>query len=395
MKNYHITAMNQEGKQFNDVIFAEDPQDLVQQIKTKQLYLLDYKEGRSKSDSIVRLKTKSIVIFCRQLGTMVSSGISIIQSLDMLQSKADNAKSKKIFSNIYEEVQKGNSLSQAMEMQKGAFPELLINMIVAGEVGGTLDQSLTRMASHYDKDLKLNNKIRTASVYPIILGVVSLAVVLLLVTFVLPSITSMFPSEDLPGTTKFLLNFSAFILNNYITILVSIFVIFTVSNILLKMKPIRYAVDKAKLRIPMVSKLLRTIYSARAARAMSSLYSSGVQTLDMLDTTAKILNNTYLEDLFYQVMNEVSKGELISKSIENTQEFDPMFPSMLFIGEEAGALETILNSTADYFDDEADSAIARLIALLEPIMLVFLGFVIGFIVVSIITPIFQMYKSIG
>ena len=282
-----------------------------------------------------------------------------------------------------------------MEMQNGAFPDLLINMVVAGEVGGSLDRSLQQMAGHYDKELKLNNKIRTASIYPAVLGVISVSVVLMLVTFVLPTITSMFPAENMPATTKVILAISDFLIENYIVIIATIIVLFVGLRIALNIKEIRITYDMLKLRLPVVGPLLRTIYSARTARAMSSLYSSGVQTLSMIETTAKVIGNTFLEDLLYVVMNDVSKGELISKSIQDTKEFDPMLSSMIYIGEESGSLGDILSSTADYFDDEADSAIQRMIALLEPAMLVILGVMIGFIVVSIIQPIFTMYQSIG
>jgi len=395
MKSYHITAVDSKGKTIEDIISAESTQEMIQLIKNKQLFLLEYKEGISSSDSITKLKIKSLVVFCRQLGTMIASGIPIIQSLDMLQSKADNGKARQIFRNIYEEVQKGNTLSKAMQMQRGAFPELLTNMVVAGEMGGTLDQSLKRMSEHYEKEQKLNNKIKTASIYPAILGIVSVGVILMLVTFVLPTITNMFPAENIPWTTKIILGFSDFITSNWIAILAVLLILFVGGNIALKITSVRIQFDKLKLYLPIFGTLNSTIYSARAARAMASLYSSGVQTIDMLETTSRVLNNAYLEDKFFSVVEEVTKGELISKAIQNTGEFDTMLSSMIFIGEESGSLGDILNSTADYFDNEADSALARMIAMMEPIMLITLGVIIGFIVVSIIQPIFQMYESIG
>jgi type IV pilus assembly protein PilC len=395
MKSYHITAVDAKGKTIEDIVSADSTQDLVQLIKGKQLFLLDYKEGISSSDSITKLKMKSLVVFSRQLGTMIAAGIPIIQSLDMLQSKADNSKARQIFRNIYEEVQKGNSLSKAMQLQKGAFPELLSNMVVAGEMGGTLDQSLRRMSEHYEKEQKLNNKIRTASIYPAILGVVSVAVILMLVTFVLPTITGMFDPENIPWTTRIILGFSNFVTTNWVAILATLFMLIVGFRLALKIPKVKIEFDKMKLYLPIFGRLNSTIYSARAARAMASLYSSGVQTIDMLETTSRVLNNAYLEDKFYGVIEEVTKGELISKAIQNTGEFDTMLSSMIFIGEESGSLGEILNSTADYFDNEADSALARMIAMIEPIMLIVLGVIIGFIVVSIIQPIFQMYESIG
>ena len=181
MKTFNVTVLDDKGNTIKDIYHSETEQDLIQAVKAKQLYLLDYSEQTVVSETVSKLKLKSVVIFCRQLGTMISAGIPIIQALEMLRNKSDNAKSYRIFDRLYEDVQKGNSLSKSMEMQKGAFPSLLINMVIAGELGGTLDGSLMRMANHYEKELKINSKIRASSLYPIILGIVSLAVILLLV----------------------------------------------------------------------------------------------------------------------------------------------------------------------------------------------------------------------
>ncbi len=395
MKSYHITAVDSNGRTIEDIITAENDQELTQIIKSKALFLLEYKEGVSTSDSLTKLNLKSIVVFCRQLGTMVGAGIPIVQALDMLQSKAVNKKARQVFRNIYEEVQKGNSLSKAMQLQRGAFPELLTNMVMAGELGGTLDKSLGRMSVHFEKEQKLNNKVKSASIYPAILGVVSVSVVLMLVTFVLPTITGMFPSENLPWTTALILGFSNFITQNYISIIGTILISIVGFRLLLNVRSVKIQVDKLKLLLPIFGPLNQTIYSARCARALASLYASGVQTIEMLETTSRVLNNTYLEDSFSDVITDVSKGEYISKAIAATGSFDPMLSSMIYIGEESGSLGDILNSTADYFDDEADAALQRMISMFEPIMLIVLGVIIGFIVVSIIQPIFQMYESIG
>ena len=395
MASYLVTAIDGRGKTVQEVISADTIQELNQTVKGRNLYLLEYKESKSVSTSVTKLKVKSLVIFSRQLSTMIKAGIPIMQSLDMLQGKADNPKSRKIYRNVYEEVQKGNSLSDAMMVQKGAFPELLINMVQAGELGGTLDESLSRMSEHFEKEAKLSNKVKSASIYPAILGFISVAVVLLLVTFVLPTITSMFDPANMPWTTKILLTISDFILDNWIAI-IGVLVFFIVAfKLALNIREFKIQFDKLKLFMPIFGKLNQTVYSARAARAFSSLYSSGVQTLDMIETTGRVLGNAYLEEMFKDVITAVSRGEYISKAIQDTQSFDPMLSSMIFIGEESGSLGEILNSTADYFDNEADSAIQRMISMIEPVMIIVLGVIIGFIVISIIQPIFQMYGAAG
>ncbi len=395
MKTFQVTSMTRLGKKSNNIFSFANDDDLKKMMKEKELYLIDYREINPKEVMGKKLNTKSLVVFARQLSTMIAAGIPIIQALDMLQSKADNKRTREVFRNIFETVQKGNSLSESMMAQRGAFPDLLTNMVLAGELGGTLDQSLLRMSVHFEKEAKLASKIKSASIYPSILGGVSVVVVLLLVTFVLPSITSMFDPSLMPASTKFILAISNFLINNWLGIIIGLIFLIVLIRFSLKIKSVKIEVDKMKLRLPVIGKLNRTVYSARCARAFASLYSSGVQTLDMIETTGKVLNNTYLEEKFQTVLEGVSRGDLISQAIENTEEFDNMLSSMLFIGEESGSLGDILISTADYFDDEADAALQRMIAMIEPIMIIVLGIIIGFIVVSIIQPIFTMYGSIG
>lgn len=395
MKTFQVTSMTRQGKTSNIVFSSASEEDLKKTMKEKNLYLIDYREINPKEVLGKKLSVKSLVIFSRQLSTMIAAGIPIIQALDMLQSKADNKRSREIYRSIFEDVQKGNSLSDSMFAQRGAFPDLLTNMVRAGELGGTLDQSLSRMSTHFEKEAKLASKVKSASIYPAILGVVSVTVVLLLVTFVLPTITSMFDQSQMPWSTKIILGFSNFLLDNWLWLIIGLFFLVVGFRFSLKISSVRIAVDRFKLRLPIFGKLNRTVYSARCARAFASLYSSGVQTLDMIETTGSVLNNAYLKTKFDNVLEGVSRGDLISQAIERTNEFDPMLSSMIFIGEESGSLGDILSNTADYFDNEADSALQRMVSMIEPIMIIVLGLVIGFIVISIIQPIFTMYGSIG
>ncbi|HAM62270.1 MAG TPA: type II secretion system F family protein [Erysipelotrichaceae bacterium] len=395
MRTYRYVAVDINGKQIKDVMNVESPEQLMSEIKGKSLYCVSYEEIPEMETKTGKLKLKSLVVFCRQLGTMLTAGIPVTQALDMIQSKADSKKAKKVFANVYEEVQKGNSLSHAMQLQEGLFPSLLVNMVMAGEAGGTLDISVARMADHFDKEHKLNNKVKGAMTYPIILLVVALAVVLILVTFVLPTITQMFDEKSMPWTTKMLLGFSGFVIHQWWVILLVIVGSIFLIRYLLRMPAFRLWFDKLILFMPIVGKLNQTIYSARCARTFASLYLSGVPALDMLMITGKVLNNKYLEKMFDDVIAGVSRGEFISTAIAQTMAFDPMLSSMIFIGEEAGALGDILSKTADYFDNESDAAIARMVALMEPAMIVVLGVIVAFIVVSIMQPMFAVYDTIG
>lgn len=392
---FRYTAVDASGNTVIDTINADSSEDLLSIIHTKNLFCIDYEELGVNMVTASKLKLKSLVIFCRQLGTMLNAGIPISQSLHNIQDKADSPRARKVFSQLYEDVQKGNSLSIAMQLQPGMFPSLLVNMILAGEAGGTLDTSMNRMADHFDKEMKLSNKIKAALVYPIILSVLAISVVLVLVTFVLPTITNMFPADQMPATTKIILAFSGFVIHQWYIILIFLAVVIVGGRFALRLPDVKYELDRILLQMPVIGKLNRTIYSARCARTFASLYLSGVQALDMIEITGKVLGNTFLMRRFDEVMSLVSRGEYISKAIENTGSFDPMLSSMLYIGEESGSLGEILSKTADYFDGESETALQRMVALIEPAMLVIMGVIIAFIVISIMQPIFTMYNSVG
>ncbi|NTW96050.1 MAG: type II secretion system F family protein [Erysipelotrichaceae bacterium] len=392
---FRYTAVDSSGNTITDTLSADSPEHLMAQIHAKNLFCMGYEEIGVNTATAAKLNTKSLVIFCRQLGTMLNAGIPISLALHLIQDKVDNLRAKKVFSQLYEDVQKGNSLSIAMQLQPGMFPNLLVNMILAGEAGGTLDSAMNRMADHFDKENKLQNKIKQALVYPVILSVISVLVVLVLVTFVLPTITNMFDAKLMPPTTKFLIGVSSFLIHQWYIVLIGLVVLIVGIKLLFSMPAFKYEYDRILLHMPIIGKLNRTIYSARCARTFASLYLSGVQALDMIEITGKVLGNSFLVKRFDEVITSVSRGEFISKAIAETKSFDPMLSSMLYIGEESGSLGDILLKTADYFDGESETALQRMIALIEPLMLVIMGVIIAFIVISIMQPIFTMYNTLG
>ena len=392
MKLYKITALDASGKRFTDISAMESPDEIFSMIKERSMFLIDYKVIRKTNKS--KLKTRDLIVFSRQLSAMILAGVSILKGINIIQQRSGTPAVKKIYGKIAQEIQRGNSLSSAMRKQGGIFPDILINMVAAGESSGTLDRSLSIMSTHFEKEMKLKNKVKSASTYPIILAVVAVSVVLILVTFVLPSITKVFPPDNLPFLTKMLMSLSKFILSRWYVLIAILFALITGFAFLLSVPSFRIQYDHMLLKIPVIGKLNRTIYSARCARSFASLYLSGIQTLPMIEATGRILNNTYIENMFAEVAVRVSHGEYISEAIDRLNVFEPMLSSMINVGEETGALGDILVSTADYFDEEADAALTKMVALLEPVMLIVMGVVVGVIVVSIVQPMFQMYDYI-
>jgi len=370
----------------------ESPEEIFTMIKERSMFLINYRVVRKTSKS--KLKTRDLIVFSRQLSAMILAGVSILKGINIIQQRSSTPAVKKIYGKIAQEIQRGNSLSSAMKKQGGVFPDILINMVAAGESSGTLDRSLAIMSTHFEKEMKLKNKVKSASTYPIILAVVAVSVVLILVTFVLPSITKVFPPERMPFLTKMLMGVSHFITARWYVLIAIVFGLITGFTFMLTVPAFRIQYDRFLLKIPVIGKLNRTIYSARCARSFASLYLSGIQTLPMIEATGRILNNTYIENMFAEVAVRVSHGEYISEAIDRLNVFEPMLSSMINVGEETGALGDILVSTADYFDEEADAALTKMVALLEPIMLIVMGVVVGVIVVSIVQPMFQMYDYI-
>lgn len=393
MKSYQVKALDKNGKIIKNIVTLDREEDVFSLLKENEQLLIDIKRVNKANRN--KLKNVELIIFTRQLSSMIDAGVAILKGIHIIQNSTANAKAKRIYNNLSSEIQRGNALSNAMMKQGGAFPEILINMVAAGEMGGTLEKSLSLMSNHFEKEQKLINKVKSASTYPIILGVISVAVVLLLMTFVLPTITSMFDESNLPPLTAFVMGISDFILAYWYLMIIGTFLTISLFTYLMSVPGFRLKVDQFLLKMPVIGKLNRTIYSARCARSFASLYLSGIQTLQMIESTAKILNNSHIELLFDEVVLKVSQGEAISNAVEDMQVFDPMLASMINVGEETGSLGDILAKTADYFDGEAENALSKMVALIEPLMLVVMGIIIGVIVVSVIQPMFGMYDLIG
>jgi type IV pilus assembly protein PilC len=404
LPEYQYTAKDKSGKTNNGMIQAENLDGFYKLIKERGLYCMSVKEGMSATSKQItfgssgkKIKLKELTIFCRQFSTMISSGITVIKCLDILYQQSENKYMKAHILGVYEAVQKGESLSHAMRAQKNAFPFLLLNMIEAGEASGSLDVVMQRMAEGYEKDNKLDNKLKQALIYPMFLAGLTVFVVIFLLTFVLPRFTTMFAQlgSDLPLPTKILLGMSGFIINYWYVLIIAVIIIVVFWNMYLKSKDGRIAYDKFKLKLPIVGKLLLIVESARFSRTLSSLISSGMPIIQALEIVGRVITNRYMEQRLFAIIEDVRRGLALSYAMKKLKMFPPMLCSMISVGEEAGNIDDILNKTAAFYDEESDSAIARLLALIEPVMIVVLALVVGFIVLSIITPIFSIYQNMN
>ena len=402
MPQFTYTAVDASGKRTSGNLEAVNKNQLIAALKEKGLYLIEATDridtaARDVSNVSKKIKLKPLAIFCRQFSTLINAGITAIKALDILYQQAEDKILKESIGRVYEAVQKGEAMSDAFRKQGEAFPELFINMIMTGESSGNLDQVLIRMADHYEKENKMKNKIKGAMIYPMVLGILTVAVVILMLVVVLPSFIDVIESGggEIPLPTRILLDLSGFI-QRFWWLLGGVIILLVIGWRGFKRSEKGHLWwDGFKLNMPIVGKSLRMIYSARFARTLSTLVSSGLQMLSAIEITARVIGNKLIHDRLLLVTEDIRKGAQLSTAIRNTDQFPAMIYNMISVGEESGLLDDILGKTAAFYDEESDAAIGRLVGLLEPLMIIFMAIIIGFIVISIALPMFSMYGNIA
>jgi type II secretion system protein len=396
MKSFSYVAQDAKNRQVKGTINAENEQEFLKKIKEKGLYVKDYKESDStESKSMYKFNTKELAFCCRQLSAMLTSGLTLVKSIDILCKEQENEKAKAIWQDIYENVQKGESFSSALEMHEGSFPDFLISMVAAGETSGSLDIIMQRMSDHYAKENKLKNTVKGAMIYPIILLVLCVVIVIFLFTFIMPTFIDMYDDPaQMPALTKVMAAISDFLRTKWYILIIIVAAAFFGIRYALKVPSFRLKVDRLIVKGPGFGPLITKIYTGRFARTLSSLYSSGIPMVECLERASAILGNSYIDEKFVDVVDEVKQGESLSAAITRTEIFEPMFCSVLYVGEESGALDSILEKTSEYYEDESDSAVQRLVSMVEPLLLIFMGLIIGMVVVGIYPALYGSFESI-
>ena len=398
MKNFTYVAKDFTGKTIKGSYQCENSQELVNYIADKGLFCVSVTEGMSFGGSnkkgAHKFKTKELAICCRQLSSMLTSGLTLIKALDILYKQQENKFAHDTWRDIYDDVQKGQSLSESIKAQEGAFPEFFISMISAGETSGTLDIVMSRLSEHFAKESKMKNKIRGALIYPIILLVVAVGVVIGVFTFIMPTFKTMFVDIEMPSLTKAMFAFSDFLRSKWYIVLTIFLMLVGGAIYFLKNPSTRYKFDKHLIKSKAIGKLIVKVYTGRFARTFSSLYSSGIPMVESIERSAAVLGNSYISDRFVEIVDEVKQGGSLSNAMLKADIFEPMFCSMVFVGEEAGTLDEIISKTADYYEEEADSAISKLVSMIEPVMIIFIGILIGLVVASIYPAMMSMGDNI-
>ena len=401
MANFKYKAINSEGQRIEGSQSADSESQVREMLLSNQYYPLSIEKENSKSKSSFsfnrKVKLKDIAVFCRQFYVMLDSGLSIGKALNILIEQGEKPKIREALIGVNGDLKRGETLANSMRKRKDVFPNLLTSMIDAGERSGNLDIILKRMAEYYDKETKIRGKIKSAMIYPIVLGVVAIIAITFILTFVMPTFVQMFEENnvDLPTSTKMVLGTSK-MLGKYGII---IFLILVTAIILLgkylKSEEGQYKLSVINLKIPVIKKLTQKIIVSRFTRTMGIVSSSGMSLVTSLEIVASVVGNKIAERELLKVKEKVLKGEGLGDSIMKIKIFPPMLASMVKVGEEAGSLDSILDKTADFYDDELEREIQTATALIEPAMIVVMGVIIGFLLISILTPMFKMYNSIS
>ncbi|EHP46981.1 MAG: type II secretion system F family protein [Clostridium perfringens] len=401
MANFKYKAINSEGQRIEGSQSADSESQVREMLLSNQYYPLSIEKENSKSKSNFsfnrKVKLKDIAVFCRQFYVMLDSGLSIGKALNILIEQGEKPKIREALIGVNGDLKRGETLANSMRKRKDVFPNLLTSMIDAGERSGNLDIILKRMAEYYEKETKIRGKIKSAMIYPIVLGVVAIIAITFILTFVMPTFVQMFEENnvDLPTSTKMVLGTSK-MLGKYGII---IFLILVTAIILLgkylKSEEGQYKLSIINLKIPVIKKLTQKIIVSRFTRTMGIVSSSGMSLVTSLEIVSSVVGNKIAEKELLKVKEKVLKGEGLGDSIMKIKIFPPMLASMVKVGEEAGSLDSILDKTADFYDDELEREIQTATALIEPAMIVLMGIIIGFLLISILTPMFKMYNSIG
>jgi type IV pilus assembly protein PilC len=349
-------------------------------------------------DRFSKVKLTELSIFCRQFSTMIDAGVSLVRCLDVLQEQSTNPKLRRIIADIRTEVEAGNTLSKAMGKYPTVFNNLFIGLVRAGEVGGVLEESLQRLSSFLEKDVELRRKVKSAMTYPIIVAVVAVTIVLGLVTFILPKFMELFQDlgvKEFPWMTQVLMDFSHFLTSKWYIMGAIMAVCYFAFKAFTRTKFGRRAYDRFRLKAPVFGKLNHKVALARFSRTLATLLSSGVPILQAMETVAGTVSNEIISDAILDARARIREGDVISEPLKKSRMFPPMVVQMIAIGQESGALDTMLMKIADFYEQEVDAALASLTAAIEPVMIVFLGVTVGFIVIAMFMPLLAVIQNLS
>ncbi len=399
MPLFEYTARNQQtGQIMKGQQEAPNQDEVMKFLRKNRLAVINVRQAPKEIKLSLGggIKTRDIVIFTRQFATMINAGLPLVQSLDILAQQTENKKLKEIVRQVVYDVESGNTLADAFRKHPKAFTELYVNMVAAGEAGGILDTILLRLATFLEKSDALVRKVKSAMIYPGVIFTVAAVAVAVLLIFVIPTFQNMFASVnlELPLPTRIVIGASDLLIS-YWWLIIGVLALSVVGvNRYYQTYEGRKKLDQMMLNAPVLGDLLRKSAVSRFTRTLGTLISSGVSILDGLEITAKTAGNRVVHDAVMASRQSIAGGETIAQPLDRSGVFPPMVISMIAVGEQTGGLDEMLTKIADFYDDEVDVAVGALLSLMEPIMIVVLGVIVGGMVVAMYLPIFDMVNAV-
>ncbi len=409
MPVYEYSAINHKGKNTTGVIDADSPVVARQKLRASNIFPVSVREVLETAalekvsrrwfptKLFNRIRPSEVALMTRQLATLVGAGFPLVTAIDAILPQTRSQGLKGHLSKIKDSIVEGNSFAYALGLFPGTFPALFINLVRAGESSGTLEMVLDQMADMMERQQALKNKIQSALAYPVLMSIIGTGVLFLLLTFIVPSITSIFADMDraLPGPTRFLITLSEFFKNWWWAFLLFIVALGVAFYLFKKTPQGRRVVDRFKIRLPFIGPLVRKLAVARFSRTLGTLQENGVPMLQALEIVTNIAGNVIISDAVTEAAVEVGKGRSLATSLGRHPVFPDLFIQMVGVGEQSGELEAMLNKVADVFENETETRITAIASLLEPMMILLMAVVVGFIVLSICLPIFEMNQLVS
>lgn len=407
MPTYAYVAKDAQGKPFKGTTEAENEKILVKRLREQGYWVTSVTkqraaaaEGAKKKKKMLfggKVKLNHLSVFCRQFATMINAGVSLVRCLAILEQQTASPKLREIIRDIQTQVEGGMTLSKALSKYPLVFSNLFIGLVRAGEIGGVLDESLDRLATFLEKDMELRRKVKAAMTYPTLVMVAAFFIVTGLVTFILPKFMAIFKDfkVTMPASTQFLMNLSHFMTTKWYFMLIGLVLFRIAFGKYIRTKTGKRQWDWLKLKMPVFGGLNHKIAVARFSRTLGTLMTSGVPILQALETVAGAIDNDILSSAVLEARNAIREGARIGEPLERSGLFPPMVVHMITIGEETGALDQMLEKIAEFYESEVEAQLAGLAAALEPLMIVFLGGVVGFIVIAMFMPLIQIISSLS
>lgn len=400
MPLYKYEAKNMDGKKLRGKLNIDNEEELRRKLKSKGYFLVSYENEESlinlNLNIFYKVSQKDLSILCRELYFSFSSGINILESISIVKNQVENKKLENILENVFKEVEKGKMLSDAFSKFKD-IPKLFIDMIKVGEATGRLDEIMKDLADYYDKQYKQERKVKNALIYPKFLISFSLLIVAVLVAYVVPIFVEnlLSANQKLPLPTRIVIALSNFIKNEILLILILILVIFLIKRFILdKNKTYIFFRDKLKLKVKVLGTVSRQIMTARFARTFSILFAGGISVIDCMEISANVVENEYAKNKILRCRDLIDNGSTIGDALATLDIFPKMLVQSIRVGEESGSVDKTLKKASDFYDSEANFALEKITNLIEPVMIIILALVVGFVVLSLVLPMFSMYQAV-